>query len=96
MSEKDVEDSTIIPRVNPNKDFKQYLKTLNESGVEEYLRNHPKTDEAGPFGFASLKNANNDNDEEEEKKEAATGLEAVAETLRRSSLSRKSNASDLS
>ena len=59
MTEKDVEDSPNIPRVNPSKDFKHYLRILKECEVEEYLRNHPQTDEAGPFGLA--------NDEEEVK-----------------------------
>ena len=41
MTEKDVEESLIIPKVNPQKDFKHYLRALQECGVEEYLQNHP-------------------------------------------------------
>ena len=38
-----VEDSTLIPKVNPKKDFRAYLRLLNDGGVsQEYYLNHPE------------------------------------------------------
>lgn len=42
LTEDKVEDSTSIPKVNPNKDFRVYLRALNEGGaITEFLANHP-------------------------------------------------------
>ena len=41
MTEKEVEDSGTIPKVNPAKDFKHYLRQLQDSNIDEYLSNHP-------------------------------------------------------
>ena len=46
LTEDKVEESTLIPKVNPNKDFKAYLRSINEAGaVCEYLTNHPEAEE---------------------------------------------------
>ena len=42
LTEEKVEESTIIPKVNSNKDFRNYLRTINEGdAATEYLTNHP-------------------------------------------------------
>jgi hypothetical protein len=41
LTEDTVEDSTMIPKVNPAKDFKQYFRALAESNISEYIQNHP-------------------------------------------------------
>ena len=42
LTEDKVEDSALIPKVNPAKDFKVYLRSINEAGgIAEYLANHP-------------------------------------------------------
>jgi len=33
LEEKDVEDGLLLPRVNPKKDFKAYLRSINDSGA---------------------------------------------------------------
>lgn len=62
-----------------------YLRALQESNIDEYMLNHPdKSPEVDPFSTARDATMNNNS------------LEAVAMTLRRSSSSRRSAASDLS
>lgn len=36
MTEESVEDSIHIPKVNPAKDFKHYLRSLQDSNIYEY------------------------------------------------------------
>jgi len=44
LTEDKVEDSVHIPKVNPSKDFKVYLRSINEaSAITEYLTNHPQS-----------------------------------------------------
>jgi hypothetical protein len=85
LTEKDVEDSAHIPRVNPQKDFRQYLRQLKDSNIDEYLANHPP-EEQEPFAQAPDASSNLDE----------SGLDAVAKTLRRSSSSQRSTTSDMS
>ena len=52
MTEAQVEDSPAIPKVNPQKDFKDYMRKVSQPSVQTYLNNHPRpvaeiTDEQG-------------------------------------------------
>jgi hypothetical protein len=40
MTEKDVDDSSIIPLVKPTKDFRDYKKKLGNPAVAQYYENH--------------------------------------------------------
>ena len=42
VKESQVEDSAAIPKVNPQKDFKEYLRKVGTASVETYLKNHPR------------------------------------------------------
>jgi len=41
MTEDKVEESTLIPKVNPEKDFKEYQRKLKEARADIYHKNHP-------------------------------------------------------
>ena len=85
LTEETVEDSTLIPKVNPSKDFKQYLRLLSDSNIEEYITNHPYQP-AVEDPFSTAKDA---------EIKLSNSMDAVALTLRTSSCSRRSATSDL-
>ena len=36
-----MEDSPAIPKVNPHKDFKDYMKKVSQPSIKTYQKNHP-------------------------------------------------------
>ena len=42
LKESQVEDSPAIPKVNPQKDFKDYMKKVSQASVKTYQTNHPR------------------------------------------------------
>ena len=42
LKESQVEDSTAIPKVNPSKDFKEYMRKVAQPSVKAYQTNHPQ------------------------------------------------------
>ena len=42
LEESQVEDSPAIPKVNPQKDFKDYIKKVSKPSVKTYQQNHPQ------------------------------------------------------
>ena len=93
ITEEKVEDSTQIPKVNPSKDFRSYLRSINEAGaVSEYLLNHPVSsaeeqkavaDSDQPFSVS--KDASSSRSSGRARK--SSSVDSVAESLRRSSTS---------
>lgn len=41
MTESQVDDSGLIPKVNPQKDFKEYMRKLKTADIQTYNENHP-------------------------------------------------------
>jgi len=41
LTEQTVEESPTIPKVNPKKDFRAYVKKLEECCINAYFENHP-------------------------------------------------------
>ena len=41
MTESQVDDSSLIPKVNPQKDFKEYMRKLKTADIATYNENHP-------------------------------------------------------
>ena len=72
LKESQVEDSPVIPKVNPQKDFKDYFRKVGQPSVKTYLANHPRavidTADANPL--------------EEEKKIAEVDPQVVLEQRR--------------
>lgn len=42
LKESQVEDSPAIPKVNPQKDFKDYMRKVSQPSVKAYQTNHPR------------------------------------------------------
>lgn len=42
IKESQVEDSPAIPKVNPAKDFKGYVRKVGQPCVKKYQQNHPR------------------------------------------------------
>ena len=42
IKESQVEDSPAIPKVNPAKDFKAYVRKVGQPCVKKYQQNHPR------------------------------------------------------
>ena len=41
LKESQVEDSAAIPKVNPQKDFRDYLRKVAQPSIKTYQGNHP-------------------------------------------------------
>ena len=100
-----VEDSLLIPKVNPKKDFRAYLRLLNDGGAsEEYQLNHPEQLNISQDNSLELTNQpfsivsafNNDHSEKKQKEKRRSSVDLVAESLRRSTSSVTNSVIDLS
>ncbi len=49
LTEQTVEESLTIPKVNPKKDFRAYVKKLEDCSISAYFENHPKPVLEQPF-----------------------------------------------
>ena len=48
IKESQVEDSPAIPKVNPAKDFKAYVRKVGQPCVKKYQQNHPRQESVEP------------------------------------------------